>query len=587
MALYYKRILSLGIALIAARCTHAQYWTNGQSASYVIGQPGFGANIAALTSTGLSGPIAVTLDPATGKVFVDDYTNSRVLRYPSAAAMTDGSAAEAVLGQTDFTSNVTGTTATTLFYPRALAIDASGNLWVADWDNSRILRYDNAATISSGAAASGVLGQTGFTTKTYSASSTTLHNPNGVFASGTTLWVADAANNRVLRFDNAASKANGGSADAVFGQSDFTGAAAGLSATQFNGPSQLYVDGSDHLWVVDALNDRLLMFPDASTASSGEPATLVLGQPNMTNSGAATSTTTLQTVAGVYGDPIGNIYVGDAGNQRVLVFVHATSLSNGAAASYVLGQNSFTTSTSGDGASQLNAPQMLYVDASLLAVADFHNHRVEIFIPLEPLPLLLTGFTGRRQINGEVLLQWQVSGGGGPGAGSGEGGGAGAGTAGTVELEYAASDTSGFNTVLSMQSVNPAVSGYSCVQVSPAAGANYYRVKLTAPDGSATYSQIVTINVGSGSFSGLSIYPNPAIGTVVVTLPQAGGSAAGTATMGNAVIEVYNSAGGLMQRLSTASTVNTVTVSGWAAGLYTVRVTQGGASTTGSFVKIN
>jgi hypothetical protein len=57
--------------------------------------------------------------------------------------------------------------------------------------------------------------------------------------------------------------------------------------------------------------------------------------------------------------------------------------------------------------------------------------------------------------------------------------------------------------------------------------------------------------------------------------------------MGNAVIEVYNSAGGLMQRLSTASTVNTVTVSGWAAGLYTVRVTQGGTSATGSFVKIN
>jgi len=580
--MYYKRILSLGIALAVARCTHAQYWTNGQAASYVIGQPGFGNNTAALTSTGLSGPIAVTVDPATGKLFVDDYTNSRVLRYPSAAAMTDGSAAEAVLGETDFTSNATGTTATTLFYPRALAVDASGNLWVADWDNSRVLRYDNAATISSGAAASAVLGQTSFTTKTYSASSTTLHNPTGVFASGTTLWVADAGNNRVLRFDNAASKANGGSADAVFGQSDFTGSASGLSATQFNGPTQLYVDGSDHLWVVDALNDRLLMFPDASTATSGEPATLVLGQPNMTSTGAATSATNLQTVSGVYGDPIGNIYVSDAGNQRVLVFVDAASLSNDAAASYVLGQNSFTTNTSGDGASQLNEPQMLYVGTSLLAVADFHNHRVEIFIPLEPLPLLLTGFAGRLQDNGEVLLQWEISDEGGAGAP----GDLGAGSAGGsyTQLEYSTADNAGFTEVLNTQSVDPAVSRYSYAQVAPAAGANYYRLRLIAPDGIATYSPIVTVMVGSGATgAGLNIYPNPASGTVVVALPRPGGSMAGTAAM----IEVYNSAGGLMQRLSTASTVNTMTVSGWAAGLYTVRVTQGGVSTTGSFIKVN
>jgi hypothetical protein len=76
---------------------------------------------------------------------------------------------------------------------------------------------------------------------------------------------------------------------------------------------------------------------------------------------------------------------------------------------------------------------------------------------------------------------------------------------------------------------------------------------------------------------GLSIYPNPAQSTVVVALPQPGA----------AMIEVYNSADGLMQRLSTASTVNTLSVDGWAAGLYTVRVVQGGHAMIGSFIKIN
>jgi hypothetical protein len=83
--------------------------------------------------------------------------------------------------------------------------------------------------------------------------------------------------------------------------------------------------------------------------------------------------------------------------------------------------------------------------------------------------------------------------------------------------------------------------------------------------------------VGSGSSSGLSIYPNPVSSTVVVTLPQAG----------TAMIDVYNSAGGLMQRLSTTSTVNTMSVGGWAAGLYTVRVVQGGLATSSSFIKVN
>jgi type IX secretion system substrate protein len=196
--------------------------------------------------------------------------------------------------------------------------------------------------------------------------------------------------------------------------------------------------------------------------------------------------------------------------------------------------------------------------------ADAFNNRVLTWVPLVPLPLTLTSFTGRLQDNGQVLLQWQISDEGGP---------AGA----MAELQYSTRDTSGFTAVLNTQPVNPAVSNYSYVQVSPAAGPNYYRIKLTTSDGSATYSQVVTITVGSGSFSGLSIYPNPASSTMVVTLPQAG----------TGMIEVYNSAGGLMQRRSTTSTVNALSVAGWAAGFYTVRVMQGGLATTGSFIKVN
>jgi len=558
----------LGIALAVARCTHAQYWTNGQAASYVIGQPGFGSNTAALTSTGLSVPYSMTVDPATGKVFVADRNNNRVLRYPSTAVMTNGAAAEAVLGQTNFTSNTTGTTATTLYEPTSVAIDASGNLWVVDADNSRVLRYANAATISSGAAASGVLGQSNFVSgTTTAASAATLYYPNDVFCKGTTVWVSDQLNNRILRYNNAASKANGGSADGVLGQPNFTSSASGLTATKIYWPLQIYVDEYDNLWELDGLNNRVLMFPDASTAANGEAATKVLGQTSMTTSVSGESASLIGAAWGVYGDGAGNIYVSDVGyNNRIMVFVNAASLPSGGAATYVLGQPNFTSDGPGDGASQLDGPQKLFANASLLAVADVTNNRMSIFTPLIPLPLLLTSFTGRLQNNGQVVLQWQVSGEGGPAGG------------GVMELQYSTTDITGFTDVLNTQPVDPAVSRYSYVQVSPAPGANYYRLRLVAPDGSATYSQIVTINVSSGAAGvGLSIYPNPAQSTVVVALPQPGA----------AMIEVYNSADGLMQRLSTASTVNTLSVDGWAAGLYTVRVVQGGHAMIGSFIKIN
>jgi sugar lactone lactonase YvrE len=579
----YKILVSLSMVLVVTAHLPlgvlAQPWTNGQAASYVIGQPGFGVNAAAVTATGLNQPAQAVIDPATGKVFVCDQGNNRILRYPSTAAMSNGAAAEAVLGQGYFTTNAPDLTADGLNLPSGIAIDASGNLWVADAFNNRVLRYANAATIASGAAASGVLGQPNFVTGNYATvSSKSMHIPESVFCSGTTLWVADTYNMRVLRFGNAASLANGSSAAAEFGQPNFTTGAYNStpSATQLSYPTSMYVDGAGNLWVADDGFDRVLRFPDASTAANGEAATLVLGQLAFNTDGAGLTTGTFDYPIGIYGDETGNMYVTDDGNNRIMIFPDAASLANGSAATYVLGQTNFSSNGAGDGASQVTNPSGLFVSTSVLLAADVGNNRVLVYVPLEPLPLTLTAFAGRLQSNGQVLLQWQVSDEGA--AGSGDAGTTRLENAGTTTLEYSTTDTSGFTDVLNTQPVNPAVQNYNYVQVSPAVGSNYYRVKLTAPDGSATYSQIVTINVGSGATgAGLSIYPNPASSTVAIMLPP----------IGNAVIEVYNSAGGLMQRLSTTSTVNTLSVSGWAAGLYTVRVMQGGMATTGNFIKVN
>ncbi len=568
----YKILLSLAVVFAVTTYlplrVHAQSWANDQAASFVIGQTGFGLNASGVTATGLSQPWGgVVIDPATGKVFVSDLSNNRILRYPSAAAMTNGAAAEAVLGQPNFTQNINGLSATTLWQPVGMAMDAAGNLWVADERNNRVLRYANAATIASGSAASTVLGQANFTSSNIGfplVTASSMYEPFSVFCIGTTLWVADTGPDRVLRFENAASLANGAAASAVFGQPGFTTNTPNTNASGLFAPMQIYVDGADNLWVADFANNRVMMFPNAATAANNEAATLVLGQPDFNSNAAGSTATTFNSPVGVYGDGNGNIYVSDYGNNRILIFANAASLSNGAAATYVLGQTNFTSTGTGDNANQLNGPTFLFVGTSLLA-ADATNNRIMIWIPLVPLPLTLTSFTGRLQDNGQVLLQWQVSGSGGSAP------------SGTFELQYATSDTSNFNTVLNTQPVNPAISGYSYLQVSPAPGANYYRLRLIAPDGSFTYSQIVTINVGAVS-TGLSIYPNPAHSSIAVSLPEMGGTA---------MISIYSSTGTLMQWLLSGAPVNTIDISRWAAGMYTVKVVEGNSTMTSSFIKVD
>ncbi len=581
---FYKPLLGSTVVLMMIawlpQRVQAQNWVSGQPASYVIGQSGFNLNGNAATPTGLYNPVAVIQDPVSGKIFISDWNNSRVLRYPSTAAMTNGAAAEAVFGQPDLFSTDTTSTATGLSGPEGIAMDAAGNLWVVDQNNERVVRYANAATVASGAAASSILGVAGPPiTGAQPATASSFNGASDVFAKGTSIWVADTYNSRVLRFDNAASKPYGAPADAVFGQYDFVSNQPGGGASPVMGwPSAIYVDGSDNLWVADARDPLVYAYPNASTAPNGESnTTLWEGIEEGTPAVGPYADPDYNSLYGVTGDASGNIYVSDFYNNRILIYANGIN-SNSSFASAVLGQFNFNTSGSGDSADQLSLPYHMYVNpaGTMLLAADPENNRVLVFIPPVVLPLLLTSFTGRLQPNGQALLQWQISGAGAPGGGPGEGG-PGSGHGSYAELQYSATDTSGFTDVLNTQPVNPAVSGYSYVQVSPAPGANYYRVKLTLPDGSETYSQIVTINVGSAAAAGLSIYPNPAVSNVVMMLPP----------IGTATIEVYNPAGGLMQRVVTAAAVQTMNVSGWAAGLYTVRVTQVGVTTTGSFIKVN
>lgn len=152
--------------------------TNGMAASLVLGQPDFTTNTTATSAEGMRGPFGLAVDPTTGKVFVTDTFNSRVLRFASVAALSNGAAAEGVLGQPDVTSSSGAAGASGLSFPHSLTVDSAGRLWVADTGNSRVLRFDNAARKPNGAPADGVLGQPDFSTRTQAVGASAKHRLN-------------------------------------------------------------------------------------------------------------------------------------------------------------------------------------------------------------------------------------------------------------------------------------------------------------------------------------------------------------------------------------------------------------------------
>ena len=152
-----------------------------------------------------------------GPMVVTDSLNDRVLIFNP--PFTTEENASIVLGQSSFTTYATGTTASTLSAPTNATVDSSGNLWVTDFGNSRILEY--TAPFSNGMSASVVIGQANFTDGGTSATASTMNSPAGsTFDSSGHLWVSDYDNNRVLRFTPPFS--NGMSADLVLGQANFT-----------------------------------------------------------------------------------------------------------------------------------------------------------------------------------------------------------------------------------------------------------------------------------------------------------------------------------------------------------------------------
>ncbi|MEP7359791.1 MAG: NHL repeat-containing protein, partial [Anaerolineales bacterium] len=232
---------------------------------------------------------------------------------PLAFAANLDTTADRIFGQPDFIHNTVnngGLSATSLYANSGVALDAQGNLYVADTNNNRVLEYD--APLTAGAIADRVFGQPDFTHDTANnggISANSLQAPSGVVldAQGN-LYVADSGNYRVLEYDNPLSTNT--TADRVFGQPDFahnTANNGGLNANGLSYPASVALDAQGNLYVADAGNSRVLEYDAPLTTN--RTADRVFGQPDFTHkivNNGGVSANSLYAPSGVALDAQGN-----------------------------------------------------------------------------------------------------------------------------------------------------------------------------------------------------------------------------------------------------------------------------------------
>jgi len=182
-------------------------------------------------------PVGIVLDKA-GNLYVADGGNNRIRKVSP-----KGEVSTLAGGEEGFADG-TGSQAQ-FHYPLGLAIDAAGNLYVADTENNRIRKVSPKGEVSTLAGS----GERGFADGT--GSEAEFDRPGGlaVGAKGV-LYVADSGNHRLRRVFNGEVSTFAGSGEGAF--ADGTGSAAG-----FHFPAGMAVDSAGNLYVADYENHRI------------------------------------------------------------------------------------------------------------------------------------------------------------------------------------------------------------------------------------------------------------------------------------------------------------------------------------------
>jgi sugar lactone lactonase YvrE len=320
------------------------------------GTAGASGDAGAATAATFQTPAAVATD-SLGNVYVADATANEVRKFAPNGTITR----VAGTGTAGSGGDGAAATAATLSGPSGVAVDAAGNVYIADTGNNKIRMVSAVSGFISTVAGTGTAGYTGDqgtpAAATLNAPTQLAWSPLGI------LYVADTGNSviRSIALNEQLITTVAGNGTANFDGDGGPGQAAKLSK-----PQSIALDGNGNLYIADTGNNRI------RELSQGIITTLAGQTGSSFNGDGAAATATLGAPAGVAVDTAGNVYVADTMNQRIRV------ISSGQITT-IMGTG--TAAATGDGGTSnlatVSSPQALALDpVGNVYVADTGNHKI-------------------------------------------------------------------------------------------------------------------------------------------------------------------------------------------------------------------
>jgi sugar lactone lactonase YvrE len=289
---------SSGVVYVADQTNHAIRKITGGVVTTLAGSSTFGYTNAVGTSAGFHNPSSCAVDSA-GNVYVADSANSAVRKIsPTGSVSTLAGSAAGTVGF----ANGVGTSAT-FRNLNGVAVDAAGNVYVADLNNHAIRKVTPSGTVTTLAGS----GSSGFVNGVGAAA--TFNQPFNVAvdAAGSVVYVADFGNHAIRKIETATGTVTT-YAGGVTGFTNGVGASA-----QFKSPPGVALDAAGVVYVADYGNNviRMIAVGGAVTTLAGSTA----GVAGFAN-GVGTSAT-FRSPIGVAADAAGTLYVADSSNNAI------------------------------------------------------------------------------------------------------------------------------------------------------------------------------------------------------------------------------------------------------------------------------
>jgi uncharacterized protein (TIGR03437 family) len=269
------------------------------------GTPGFSGDDGPATSARLNHPFGVAADSAGNFYIADDY-NHRIRRVSGGVITT-----VAGDGTEGFSGNDVPATSAPLNHPTGVAVDSSGNLYIADSENNRICKVSNGviSTVAGN-------GTPGFSGDNGPATSAQLDVPEGIAVdSAGNLYIADLGSDSVRVVSGGVIATVAGSATCCYG-----GDNGPATSAQLNTPTGVAVDSGGSLYIADYGNNRIRKVSNGVITTVAGNGTSGFSGDN----GPATSAE-LWSAQGVAVDSAGDVFVADTNNGRIRVLTPAGS----------------------------------------------------------------------------------------------------------------------------------------------------------------------------------------------------------------------------------------------------------------------